>query len=263
MAEEPAETSRVKRLKERLDTGARPDILAHLARAVLGSDDPHISHTEALAQLPSYVADEIAGLSVSELYAEIKRHFDLCAECEAEYLELLHLAQMEEAGELSAPAAIPEADLSFLPQKVSLVSYVRTLSKDLVTIIRPNTLPSFEAIADTFFKWIERQGGRLILVRADLREALGINEDAMSDVALILTATQLTTQSLIDTLTPEDVQMKAVGDSLQQRVLEHAERSAIKVGLDSDAAHEFAQQYAERIIHDADTLQELITSRST
>ncbi len=263
MAQEPDEIARVKRLKEYLGASAAPDVLVHLARAVLGNADPAISHAEVLAKLPSYVADEIGGLPVGKLYADVKRHLDLCTGCEAEYLSFLSLAQLEAAGELSAPARVPQPDLSFLSQQVSLLSYVSTLAKDLVTILQPDALLDFQAMADAFFKWIGRQGGQLILVRADLGEALGINEGALSDVALILMATQLTTQSLVDALSPEEVQVKVTHDYLQRLALEHAERSAEKAGLDSRAAREFARQYAKQIAQKADMLRELSRQRSS
>lgn len=263
MVSKPAETGRIKHLNERLNAHTAPDVLAHLARAVLGSDDPHISHAAVLAQLPSYIADEMAGLPVSELYPDVKRHFDLCTDCEAEYLDLLSLAQMEMARELSAPAGVPHPDLSFLPQKITLPGYVRALTKELVTALQPEALPDFQVIADAFFRWIERQGGRLILVRADLGEALDVSEGELPDSALILAATQLTTQALVDSLAIEDIQAWIEGNRLQPFALEHAKGSAQKVGFDADAAREFAQQYAEQITLDVDMLRELVVSQSS
>ncbi|CAG0935150.1 hypothetical protein TFLX_03982 [Thermoflexales bacterium] len=258
MASEPSETRRIKHLRERLKTHTDSDALAHLAHAVLGDADSHLSHARALAQLPSYIADEITGLPVSTLYPDIKRHLDLCPDCEAEYVDLLDLAQQEAAGELLKPAQVPHPDLSFLPQKVSLLSYVRALSKDLVAILQPGALPDFQVIADAFFKWIERQGGQLVLVRTDIGEALDLNEGVMSDAALILTATQLTTQSLVDVLTQESSQAQIVRERLYLLALEQAEKSAQKTGLDSDAVQEFARRYAEQITQESDSLQKLL-----
>ncbi|HEY4690882.1 MAG TPA: hypothetical protein VIK33_16340 [Anaerolineae bacterium] len=254
MADNPSANARLQRLRERLKTSAAPASMVHLARAVTGAEDPGLSHVEFQARLPRYVADEAGGLPVGRLYPDVTRHLDLCAGCEAEYLDLLEVALLEEEGALPAPADIPKPDLSFLPRKTALRDYVRALAQDLVLALRPDALDEFRSVVDAFFRWIEQQGGRLIPVRADLGESLGFAEGELPDATLILAATQLATQSLVDALTPQEIQAQIAGGRLLSTAREYAGRSAQKMGLDPQEAHEFAQEYAERIGRNPDAL---------
>ncbi|HLF26284.1 MAG TPA: hypothetical protein VJG32_08105 [Anaerolineae bacterium] len=260
MANDQAHAARLQRLSERLSASSAPEAVRHFTRAVLGLADPDLSHAAFQSRLPGYVAAEIGGLPAGALYPDLKRHLDLCAGCEADYLNLLEVALLERAGKLPAPIFTPRPDLSFLPQQVSLPGFVRTLAQDLVSALRPNRLDEFRKAADAFFDAVARQGGRLIPVRADLGEALGFEAGRVPDAVLMLAATQLATQSLIETLTPQEIQTQATGGQLRQTLLDQAERSAQKVGLEAQAAREFAEKYADLLLRDPDALQALSTA---
>lgn len=257
MTGEPSENERLDQIRQRLKISAAPASVVHLARAVTGVEDPGLSHAEFQTRLPRYVADESSGLPVSQLYPDLKRHLDLYAICEAEYLDPLELAHLEASGALAVPPDIPELDLSFLPRKITLVDYVRVLAQDLVKAIRPGALGEFQSVVNNFFKWVERQGGKLAPARADLSRALGFVEGELPDAALILAATQLATQALTDALTRQEIQAQASSGHLLSTAREYAERSAQIVGLEEHTAQAFAQRYAERIVRDHFALREI------
>jgi len=84
-------------------TLASEDELLHFARAVTGIHDSVLNCDECRARLPTYVDDEVLNLPIVTLYPGVKRHLDLCTECETEYVEILRLALAEDAGELPTP----------------------------------------------------------------------------------------------------------------------------------------------------------------
>jgi hypothetical protein len=172
---------------------------------------------------------------------------------------LLRLAQIEAASAQAGPVEAPRPDLSFLSRQVSLSDYVRALSHDLVAALQPEALDDLGTLADRFFQWTGRHHERLIPVRASLAESLGYEEGELPDAALILAATQLTTQSLIDALSAEELQAQSASNRLPATAHEYAERSAQKVGLDLPEAQAFAQAYAERIARTPGALWELAT----
>lgn len=240
------------KLIERVDASAAPGAVIHLVRALAETPDPALSHEQAGDQLPGYVAAEMAGLAASQLYPQLKHHLDVCRGCEEQYLDLLSLAQHEGVTVVAAPEQKHKAVLSFLPEKVSLLDFVRSLAQELVPMFSPEAWQEFRTIADAFFAQIGQQGGKLVPARMDLRETLNLGEGALPDAALILAATQLATQSIGD-VWPQEREAMPPMDAL----VAHAERAARKVGLDPDAAHEFARTYAERILRDPDALREL------
>lgn len=249
MAGESSGSGRLDLIRQRLQTSAAPVAIVHLARAITGAGDPDLSHEEFQARLPRYAADETSGLPVSRIYPDLKRHLDLCARCEATYLELIELSQIE-ATMLTAPIEVPAPDLSFLPRKITLVDYVRTLSWELVKSLTPDALGEFPSVAANFFNWLKRYDNVLEPVRSDLGRALGFAPGETPDVALILISTQLTTQALVEALAREEIQVLAGSDRLLAVVREHAERSARQAGLDPQTAQAFAQKYAEQLVRD-------------
>jgi hypothetical protein len=257
MADESAADRRRARLKAQIDASTAPEDMIHIARAVAGADDPAIGHDQVQARLPDYVGDELAGLPLGRLHPDVKRHLDVCAACETAYLELLRLARIEAASAQAGPVEAPRPDLAFLSGPISLSDYVRALARDLTAALQPRALGDLEALADRFFQWIVRHHGRLIPVRASLAESLGYAEGELPDAALILAATQLTTQSLIDALSAEELQAQSASSRLRSTAREYAERSAQKVGLDLPGAQAFAHEYAERIGRGPGALWEL------
>lgn len=238
MNENLSSEARWQNLKGRLTTSNAPETVIHFARALIGTDDPDLSHSEFETQLPRYIAAEVGGLPAAKRYPDFRRHLDLCEDCEAEYIEVLQLALIDDAGELPMPASIPQPDLSFLPEIISLPDVVRSLTEHIISVLTPKLLPEFRQVADAFFQMVERQGGTLLAVRADVGTVLGIEEGTTSSNLLYLAAVQFATQKLDDP-TPARIHTMIASGELQQIALEAGQ----KVGFNEEEASAFAQQY--------------------
>lgn len=109
--------NRFDRLRSRLnrgDTGQLAEAVVQLARAVLNLEDVGQLHPAILAQLPRYLDAVVGGLPVGQLYPHVTQHLSLCAECKAEYLDVLEVAWLESRGAIPAPPVTPQPDLAFL-----------------------------------------------------------------------------------------------------------------------------------------------------
>jgi hypothetical protein len=87
------------------DTGAR-----ELARALLQAQD-EAACVACLDLMGPYVEAQLAGQEYTRLFPAVARHLDGCVACAEAYGLLFDTLA---AGELAAPAQIPEPDLSFL-----------------------------------------------------------------------------------------------------------------------------------------------------
>jgi hypothetical protein len=248
---------RLRRLRDRIDRSTAPDAVLRLSRAVTGPSDARLSHAAVEARLPDYVADELDGLPVAELHADVKHHLDGCADCEARYLSLLDLAHIELTHDRSVPLQVPKPDLSFLPARTPLLDVVRVVAQDVIAALRPDLLGELRTIADGFFRFVGLQGGRLVLARSGLGEALGVDEERLPDSALFLAATQFATQSLADRLTRREIDSLAAGGELARVIAEQAETSARQAGLGTLAARDFARAFADRVARDPALLRDL------
>jgi hypothetical protein len=251
------------RLKNRLaglDPTTVPGELLHLARAVAGVLDQAMTCEECQAQLPSYVDVEIGGLPVGQLYPQVKRHLDLCAECQAEYLEMLELALVEDAGELPVPRMIPIPDLGFLPP-LSFVETAREtvtrVTERFLEILDPDRLEELAIILDTFFARIEELGGQFSL-RQSPAMALGLGAEEASMALLSLAASYETTRRIAETFSAEEIQAHADQEDLADILAQVAGKVAQETMMDRKQARVFAQIYAEGALDEISTWLSLV-----
>jgi hypothetical protein len=246
------------RLKNRLadlDPTTVPGELLHLARAVAGVHDQTITCEECRAWLPSYVDDEVGGLPMGQSYPQVKRHLDLCADCEAEYLEMLELALVEDAGELPVPKIIPTPVLSFLPP-LSFVELIRGIvikvAKRVLEILDPDRLEELAIIGDTFFVRVEELGGQFSLRQAPAM-ALGLGAEEASMALLSLAASYETTRRIATTFSAQEIQAHADQEDLADILAQVAEKVARETMMSRKQARVFAQIYAEGARDEIDT----------
>ena len=238
------------RLKNRLvdlDPTTVPGELLHLARAVAGMHDQTIACEDCRPQLPSYVDAEIGGLPVGQYYPQVKRHLDLCADCQAEYLDMLELALVEDAGELPVPKIIPTPDLSFLPP-LSFVERAREMvtrvAERVLETLDPDRLEELTIIGDTFFTRVEELGGQFSLRQAPAM-ALGLGAEEASMALLSLAASYETTRQIAETFSVQEIQAHADQEDLADILAQVAEKAARETMLGRKEARLFAQIYAE------------------
>jgi hypothetical protein len=246
------------RLRDRLtgpDPADVPDDLLHLARAVAGVEDPNMTCEECQAWLPSYADAEVGDLAAAELYPEVKRHLDLCANCEAEYVAMLELALAEDAGELPMPERFPVLNLSFL-SPMTLSDYVRALAEELVEEKLPHLKDELRIVADVFFERIAALGEGFRL-QAGLAPALGLGDSEVTGSLQILAATYVATQVVVTDLSAHAIEEQAQTGRLSETLRRQAEQAARDMGLGSKEAQTFAGQYAELACQDPGVLQEL------
>jgi predicted anti-sigma-YlaC factor YlaD len=85
-----------------------------LVRAILNLPDDRLDCITCQAWLPGYVDAEVAGIAALDRYRPLRRHLLLCPACSELYLNMLHMAMLEDQGKISPPTACPDPDLSFL-----------------------------------------------------------------------------------------------------------------------------------------------------
>ncbi len=245
------------RLKNRLaglNPTTVPGEVLHLARAVAGAHDPTITCEECRAWLPSYVDAEVGGLPVGQLYPQVKRHLDLCADCQTEYLEMLELALVEDAGELPVPKIIPTPDLSFLPPLSFVEAARETVTKvteRFLEILDPDRLEELAIIGDTFFARVEELGGQFFL-RQTPAMALALGAEA-SMALLSLAASYETTRRIVTTFSAQEIQAHAEQGDLADILAQVAEKVARETTMSRKQARLFAQIYAEGAQDEIDT----------
>jgi hypothetical protein len=238
-----------------LDPATVPAELLHLARAVAGVHDQTITCEKCQAQLPSYVDAEVGGLPVGQYYPQVKRHLDLCADCEVEYLEILELALVEDAGELPVPRMMPTPVLSFLPP-LSLAELIRGLvtrvAEKVLATLAPDRLEELSIIGDTFFARVEELGGQFSLRQAPaMALALGAEEASMA--LLSLAASYETTRRIAETFSAQEIQAHADREELADILAQVAEKVARETMMSRTDARMFAQIYAEGAQDEIDT----------
>ena len=261
MAESNA--ARWRRLRRRLvdaEGDSLPGGLQGLAQAMVGADETTMTHDECLSWLPSFVEAEMGGLPAARLYPEVKRHLDGCANCEAEYAQMLELAMAEEAGELPPVASDQQPDLSFIPPLLappSLSDVVRAFARHVVAATQPDLQADLRRVMDPFFRQVERLGGRFQVGR-QFEQAMGMGQPERLEASRYLAATHLATQSLVDTLTPDALDAQAVTGELRETLRRLAEQAARSAHLDRAAVQAFAATYADLGVRDRDTLSALL-----
>ena len=107
-----AALTRLDTLATQLEQTGHARRLAHLARAVLKTNDAESDCDAYQSILAEYVETELNGRSVANYHA-LRRHLDLGPACEAMYLELIRIALLAEQDALPSPELT--IDLAFLP----------------------------------------------------------------------------------------------------------------------------------------------------
>jgi len=253
--------ARWQRLRDRLDEldpTVAPEDLLHLVRAVAGARDPAMACEECQAWLPSYVDAEIGGLAAGQLYPRVKRHLDLCPDCEVVYLEMLELAMAEEAGELPVPEEFPIPDLAFLGP-LSLPEYVRSLTEELVAVMAPHLVTDLRAISDVFFERIARLG-REFTLGSRLAPAMGFGAEGVPEALKLLAATYAATSAFTETLSLQELRTQVRTGRLEETLRHQGEKAAREMGMSSREARAFAEKFAELTSRDPQALQELVAS---
>lgn len=234
-----------------------PARLANLTRAVLNESDNELSHADCVDALPAFVDFEIEGGRVADRFPKIKRHLDTCEECAAQYAELLEIALAEQAGQIPA-STIPVPDLTFLP--IPLPVFVKQKAAEILAAIAPKQLADLSAIFDIFFERISALGDRFILQPATVR-ALGFDSGDLGDALVTLAITYAATKSIIESLTPEDIDALAAQNLLCARVEELAQTAARSTQAKSDLARGIATEFARVVSADPATLRAFITQQ--
>jgi hypothetical protein len=261
--EEKDEKARWQRLENDLagaDIRPIPDEVLQLARAVAGVRDSTMTCEECQSWLPAYVDAEVGGLTVGQMYPEVKRHLDLCPDCEAEYLEMLELALAEDAGELSVPDKLPVPDLTFLP-RLSLPDYVRSLAEEIISATRPHLVGDLRAITDIFFERVATLDVQFTL-GPGFAPALGFGAGEVPEALEVLAATYLATHSLTEALSSKEIGTQARAGQLQETLRQKGEEAARDVGLSRQQAQAFAEKYAELVVREPEALQNLATRQA-
>ncbi len=182
--------ARLNALRQKLMQASKASLAArHLAHAILNESEPEWIGAHCLDDLPMYVEAEIAGMALAEVYADIKRHLDLCEDCGAEYVEELQLAMDEEAGAIPSASLIPQFDFSFLPQP-SLPELVRQIAERMLQRLSPQRLPDLSLVADPFFKKVTALGAAFNVQRAYTPTLSGESAEALQVLVFAYFATQ-------------------------------------------------------------------------
>jgi len=225
----------------------------HLLRAVAAAPDTQLTCAIVEQWLPSYVADEVAGEDVAAKYPDVKRHLDLCPECEPLYLDLLELALAEAADAIPLPAVTPKPDLSFLPApspREVARHLVNAVAQKTLDALAPNALATLAGFSDLFFKRVEGLGGRLPAYRG-APAILGSDHDPATAALLTLTVAHLTAQRVAETVTAQELQTQIAHNRLPATLLPIAEQVALESGMDQAQAQTFARIYTEEVQQDA------------
>jgi hypothetical protein len=152
--------------------------------------DPDYTHEQAEAELPAYVADELLGRAVAQLYPRLHRHLLHCTAC-AE----LH-AEMVAALSAEPPAvAAPTPDLSFLPP-LDLRQEAIRVAERVLNRVWPEVREPLAKVAGLFFAELDR-GRDIRLSRAGVpmpAMAFGGGDAPLS--LRVLVATYLAQQAL-------------------------------------------------------------------
>ncbi len=136
--------------------------LQRLTAAIAGQADKGLSCEQSRAWLPRFVEEERSGFDVVRRYPDMKRHLDTCTTCEALYIDLTTLADLDEVGTTTPPPIA--VDLSFLPS-ITFAAYLQEVLRDIVALAYPTMAPTLEQTATRLVAQL--QSGRI----PQLREA--------------------------------------------------------------------------------------------
>lgn len=137
-----------------------PEDAAERVARVLAADEPAPADCAAIAaQMPEFVAAELRGAAVAQLFPDVRRHLLVCAECAALHADLLEL----ELGPEMAPLPAPDlAALRWPAAGEALRRLVAQRARELFARLALS-LKDFDELVESFFESVDALGERLTL----------------------------------------------------------------------------------------------------
>lgn len=137
---------------------AIPEDATERVARVLAADEPAPAACEAIEeQLPEFVAAELRGAAVAQLFPEVHQHLLICQDCTALHADLLELELGPEMAPLPAPVL---AALRWPVAGEPLRQFVAQRSRQLLTCLA--LLPKgFDELIASFFELVDDFGERL------------------------------------------------------------------------------------------------------
>lgn len=230
-----------------------PNAIHRLADAVFNAGGDGLAHEDCVAALPAYVDAEIEGARVASRFPKVKQHLAACAECAAQYAQLLEITLAEQTGQIPV-AAIPQPDLKFLP--VPFSEFVKHQAAKILAALAPAQARDLETISDIFFKRLDALGGKFILQPSAAR-ALGLGARGENHALAALAIAYAATQSIVERFTSE--QIAALDEKQLRAQIEAEARAAAKqMQVEPDLAKQIAAQFAQQTSADRATLRALL-----
>lgn len=264
--------SRQKRLRLALQERRAkiPPDIAQLGDALWADNEGGGAHEACLAALPTYVTGEVDGLRVASLYPQVKRHLDACDSCSEHYADMLELSLVDLRSPASHSDQLTSPDLSFLDRPLALKDTVLAWTRQILSILSPQQLPSLEAIADVFFEEVQALEGSFSLQTLQLQPTRvrggthrvreqssgeyrsqttrGRGEEQASAL-VVLALTYAAAERMSSTLPPakldEGLRVGTVEKLVEASALSAAEGSSLDSGTVSKVARELAAQVAK------------------
>ncbi len=236
-----------------------PDVL-RLLRAAAGEVDESMTHQECQDLLPEYVDAEIAGEDIASKYPQVMRHLDLCENCSGRYADLLELQSAESEGLVPVPSLVPDPG-PVPPPVLSFPEFVRQKAAAILSALSPDRVQELESVANTFFRRIVPSGARFSLT-FDAAKAMGFGPGELDTPLTILIVTFATTQTLVDSLSLDQINALAAQNLLGKKIEEYALQSAREFHISEKTAREIAEQFAAAVAADPSALRQLIEMKN-
>lgn len=218
--------------------------VAHLLAVVEGAAS-EMSCDECRSWLPVYVEAEVSGFDVGQQYPEVRRHLDLCAECEAEYVDLLDSTLDEMSADWS-DIPVPPPDLSFLPP-LSFQAYLRWLLEGVIGQLQPLRLPQLDRQMEPLLRQLAALGTRPVPAAA---KVFGPDQS----YERLNLATYDVARSLLQNA-PTDIQSDPA--LLKEWVGREARRAADHQRLSGEEVDAFVTAVTELICHNPTLLRQM------
>jgi hypothetical protein len=229
---------------QRLDRALRSiqlpsdDALRRLAEALV--DDDSYSHTQAEQELPGYVTAALLDQLAARQYPALHRHLLHCTQCAK-----LHAAMLQDLTVEPARVAMPQPDLSFLPD-----AYMRRLrratlrlAQQIGAVLFPRSLPALADVADLVLDELQELGTNLRASTAS-SAALGFASGDLPDEIKLLAATWATTGRLGESLSAGQIASLQQSGVWPETTRSAALQAASDLDFDPRQAERFAREFA-------------------
>jgi hypothetical protein len=225
-------------------------------RRALAGDDGHMTHAEALAQLPAYCEAERLGLPVAQHYPDLTAHLDVCPSCAQEYVALQEALSWQDDNPLPLPAPAPQPDLWFLqPRAERLRQAVTTMTQALVRTLLPSAQQRrLKYQLDPFFDRVAELGGQFRLTPAQAPQPLALGESEPSPSRDLLIATYLAAEALGRTAPTTAWAVQPLEQTTLTLIRQECARAAQTVGLNPSQARDFVERFTALVLQDARSL---------